>query len=60
MMTRAARRAIEKDLQKQLSAYIKTKPACDGLKTQKTEKARKNYRKKQRNCRQSRATLSRF
>ena len=34
----------KKDLQKQLLAYIKTKPARDGLKTQKTEKARKNYR----------------
>ncbi len=34
----------KKDLQKQLLAYIKTKPAHDGLKAQKTEKARKNYR----------------
>ena len=34
----------KKDLQKQLLAYIKTKPARDGLKSQKTEKARKNYR----------------
>ena len=34
----------KKDLQKQLLAYIKTKPARDGLKAQKTEKARKNYR----------------
>ena len=34
----------KKDLQKQLLAYIKTKPTCDGLKAQKTEKARKNYR----------------
>ena len=33
----------KKDLQKQLLAYIKTKPARDGLKAQKTEKARKNY-----------------
>ena len=35
----------KKDLQKQLLAYIKTKPARDGLRAQKTEKARKNYRK---------------
>ena len=37
----------KKDLQKQLLAYIKTKPTRDGLKaqkTEKTEKARKNYR----------------
>ena len=34
----------KKDLQKQLLAYIKTKPARDGLKAQRTEKARKNYR----------------
>ncbi|RKJ39727.1 relaxase [Acutalibacter sp. 1XD8-33] len=34
----------KKDLQKQLLAYIKTKPARDGLKAQKTEKAHKNYR----------------
>ena len=34
----------KKDLQKQLLAYIKTKPARDGLKAQKTEKVRKNYR----------------
>ncbi|MCR2051180.1 relaxase/mobilization nuclease domain-containing protein [Acetatifactor muris] len=34
----------KRDLQKQLLAYIKTKPARDGLKAQKTEKARKNYR----------------
>ena len=34
----------KKDLQKQLLAYIKTKPARDGLKTQKTEKARRAYR----------------
>ena len=34
----------KKNLQKQLLAYIKTKPARDGLKAQKTEKARKNYR----------------
>ena len=34
----------KKDLQKHLLAYIKTKPARDGLKAQKTEKARKNYR----------------
>ena len=31
-------------MQKQLLAYIKTKPARDGLKAQKTEKARRNYR----------------
>ncbi|NCE76702.1 relaxase, partial [Anaerotruncus sp. X29] len=34
----------KKDLQKQLLAYIKTKPARDGLRAQKTEKARKAYR----------------
>ena len=34
----------KKDLQKQLLAYIKTKPAREGLRAQKTEKARKNYR----------------
>ena len=34
----------KKDLQKQLLAYIKTKPARDGLKAQKTEKVRKSYR----------------
>ena len=34
----------KKDLQKHLLAYIKTKPARDGLKAQRTEKARKNYR----------------
>ena len=34
----------KKDLQKQLLAYIKTKPARDGLRAQKTEKARKSYR----------------
>ena len=34
----------KKDLQKQLLAYIKTKSARDGLKAQKTEKARRNYR----------------
>ena len=34
----------KKDLQKQLLAYIKTKPARDGLKAQKTEKARRSYR----------------
>ena len=34
----------KKDLQKQLLAYIKTKPARDGLKAQKTEKARRKYR----------------
>ena len=32
------------DLQKQLLAYIKTKPARDGLRAQKTEKARRAYR----------------
>ena len=36
----------KKDLQKQLLAYIKTKSARDGLKAQKTEKARRNYREK--------------
>ena len=34
----------KKDLQKQLLAYIKTKPAREGLKAQKTEKARRAYR----------------
>ena len=34
----------KKDLQKQLLAYIKTKPTRDGLKAQKTEKARRAYR----------------
>ncbi len=34
----------KKDLQKQLLAYIKTKPARDGLRAQKTEKARRAYR----------------
>ena len=34
----------KKDLQKQLLAYIKTKPARDGLKAQKTEKAWRAYR----------------
>ncbi len=34
----------KKDLQKQLLAYIKTKTARDGLKAQKTEKARRAYR----------------
>jgi len=34
----------KKDLQKQLLAYIKTKPTRDGLRAQKTEKARRAYR----------------
>ena len=34
----------KKDLQKQLLAYIKTKPARAGLRAQKTEKARRAYR----------------
>ena len=34
----------KKDFQKQLLAYIKTKPTRNGLKAQKTEKARKAYR----------------
>ncbi len=34
----------KKDLQKQLLAYIKTKPARDGLRAQKTEQARRAYR----------------
>jgi hypothetical protein len=48
--THAEMKAVEstlrekKDLQKQLLAYIKTKPARDGLKAQKTEKARRAYR----------------
>ena len=33
-------------MQKQLLAYIKTKPARDGLRAQKTEKAKKTYREK--------------
>ena len=36
----------KKDLQKQLLAYIKTKPTRDGLREQKTEKAKKTYREK--------------
>ena len=36
----------KKDLQKQLLAYIKTKPARDGLRAQKTEKARKAYQER--------------
>ena len=36
----------KKDLQKQLLAYIKTKPARDGLRAQKTEKARSTYRER--------------
>ena len=48
--THAELKAVEntlhekKDLQKQLLAYIKTKPAREGLKAQKTEKARRAYR----------------
>ena len=34
----------KKDLQKQVLAYTKTKPARDGLRAQKTEKARRAYR----------------
>ena len=34
----------KKDLQKQLLAYIKTKPARDGLRAQKSEKAKRAYR----------------
>ena len=34
----------KKDLQKQLLAYIKTKPAREGLRVQKTEKAKRAYR----------------
>ena len=34
----------KKDLQKQLLAYIKNKPSRDGLRAQKTEKARRAYR----------------
>ncbi|HGM1237649.1 TPA: relaxase/mobilization nuclease domain-containing protein [Clostridioides difficile] len=34
----------KKDLQKQLLAYIKTKPAREGLREQKTEKAKRAYR----------------
>ena len=34
----------KKDLQKQLLAYIKTKPAREGLRAQKTEKAKRAYR----------------
>ena len=36
----------KKDLQKQVLAYAKTKPARDGLKAQKTEKARSAYRER--------------
>ena len=36
----------KKDLQKQVLAYVKTKPARDGLKAQKTEKARSTYRER--------------
>ncbi len=36
----------KKDLQKQVLAYAKTKPARDGLKAQKTEKARSTYRER--------------
>ena len=39
----------KKDLQKQLLAYIKTKPARDGLRAQKTEKARRAYREQHEN-----------
>ena len=48
--THAKLKAVEstlrekKDLQKQLLAYIKTKPTRDGLRAQKTEKARRAYR----------------
>ena len=31
---------------RQVLAYAKTKPACDGLKAQKTEKARSTYRER--------------
>ena len=36
----------KKELQTQVLAYAKTKPACDGLKAQKTEKARSTYRER--------------
>ena len=36
----------EKELQTQVLAYAKTKPARDGLKAQKTEKARSTYRER--------------
>ena len=36
----------KKELQKQVLAYAKTKPARDGLKAQKTEKARSAYRER--------------
>ena len=42
----------KKDLQKQLLAYIKTKPARDGLRAQKTEKARRAYREKKASVRE--------
>ncbi len=48
--THAELKAVEstlrekKDLQKQLLAYIKTKPTRDGLRAQRTEKARRAYR----------------
>ena len=34
----------KKDLQKQLLAYINTKPARDGLRAQKSEKAKRAYK----------------
>ena len=36
----------KKDLQKQLLAYIKTKPVRDGLRAQKSEKAKRAYRER--------------
>ena len=39
----------KKDLQKQLLAYIKTKPARDGLRAQKSEKAKRAYREQHEN-----------
>ena len=36
----------KKELQTQVLAYAKTKPARDGLKAQKTEKARSTYRER--------------
>ena len=45
----------KKDLQKQLLAYIRTKPARDGLRVQKTEKARRAYREQHNEIHKQRA-----
>ena len=36
----------KKELQRQVLAYVKTKPVRDGLKVQKSQKARETYRQK--------------